>query len=355
MVRPGERIPLDGIILKGSTSINQAPITGESIPVAKEPGDTVFAGTINGEGAIEFRSTKASSDTTLARIIHMVEEGQSRRAPAEQWVEKFARLYTPGMMILAVLVAVLPPLITGGNWAVWFYEALVILVIACPCSLVISTPVSIVAGLTSATRNGVLIKGGVYLEALAHIKAIAFDKTGTLTRGEPSVQNVIAMNDHTEASLLSRAAALESHSTHPLARAILNEAKSRGIEITPGENFTMLVGQGAQGTIDNRVYWIGSHRLLDQWQPNSPHFHEAAAQLEDAGHSLVVMWCDDHVCGLMSIADQVRSEAKSVVLSLKKLGIEKVVMITGDNKGTAEAVARLTGVDEYRAELLPKQ
>ncbi len=354
LVRPGEKIPLDGVISKGSTSVNQAPITGESIPEPKEIGDMVYAGTINGDGAIEFRSTKPASDTTLARIIQMVEEGQSRRAPTEQWVEKFARYYTPGMMLLACLIAVVPPMILGGGWTNWFYEALVILVIACPCSLVISTPVSIVAGLTSAARNGVLIKGGAYLEAPAHVQAIALDKTGTLTYGEPSVQRIIPMSDHTEEGLLARAAALEAHSTHPMARAILNGAKSRGIQITPGENFTILPGQGAQGTIDNKLYWIGSHRLLDQWETQNEHLHDMAAQLEDAGHSMVIMWCDDHVCGLMSVADEVRSEARSAVQTMKESGIRRVVMITGDNQGTAKAVADLTGVDEYMAELLPE-
>lgn len=353
LVRPGERIPLDGVVSRGSTSVNQAPITGESMPVPKEAGDEVFAGTINGEGGIEFRSTKPASDTALSRIIQMVEEAQSRRAPSEQWVEKFARFYTPAMMVLALLLATVPPLALDGQWSQSIYRALVILVIACPCSLVISTPVSIVSGLTSAARNGVLIKGGAYLEAPARLKAVALDKTGTITRGKPTVKQIIPMNSHTEDALLSCAAALESHSTHPLARAILDRAKSKNLDYTPAEDFMIFPGQGARGTIANRTYWIGSPRLLDQWELEKPAFHRAAGRIEDEGHSMVVMWCGDHVCGVMSVADEVRPEARAAIEALKEVGIKKVAMLTGDNERTAKAMASVTGVDEYFAELLP--
>jgi len=354
LVPPGEKIPLDGILLKGSTSVNQAPITGESMPVFKKPGDEVYAGTINGEGAIEFRSTRPSSDTALARIIHLVEEAQGRRARTEQWVERFARYYTPAMMALAGLVALGPPLLTGLPWSPWFYQALVLLVIACPCSLVISTPVSIVAGLTTAARHGLLIKGGVYLEVPAGIQVVAFDKTGTLTRGKPRVRDVIPMDDHTVGGLLSYAAALESHSTHPLARAIVSEAQEKNLSVPRAEEFTLLPGQGAQGRIGDRTYWVGSHRLLDQWDKDNPAFHSMATRLEDSGHSLVVMWCDDHICGLVSVADGVRPEARQAVRSLKELGVRRVVMITGDNQRTAESIAAVTEVDEAHAELLPE-
>lgn len=354
LVRPGEKIPLDGVVSKGITSVNQAPITGESLPVSKGVGDEVFAGTINGEAAFEFRTTRPAADTTLARIIHMVQEAQSRRATVEQWVDRFARVYTPAMILLSLLVAVVPPILWGEHWSVWLYQALVILVIACPCSLVISTPVSIVAGLTAAARHGVLIKGGAYLEAPAHIKGIAFDKTGTLTHGHPSVQTILPMDDHSEEKILARAAALESHSTHPAARAILALARSRGVDITPADNFTILPGQGALGIIDQKTYWIGSHRLLDQWDHESAELHAAANSLEDAGHSLVIMWCQDHVCGLMSLADQVRPDARSTIQSLRSLGIEKIVMLTGDHQRTAEQVAERLGIDEYHADLLPE-
>ncbi len=354
LVRPGEKVPLDGVVTKGATSVNQAPITGESLPISKQVGDEVYAGTINGEGAFEFRTTRPASDTTLARIIQMVEEAQARRAPAEQWVEIFARYYTPAMMVLSFLVATVPPAAFGEEWTSWLYRALVILVIACPCSLVISTPVSIVAGLTAAAHHGILIKGGAYLEAPAHLKAMAFDKTGTLTHGRPLVQNIIPMNDHTVEKLLARAAALESHSTHPVARAILSAAESRGLEVIPADNFTLLPGQGALGVIDNKTYWVGSHRLLEQWNHESADLHATASSLEDAGHSLVIMWCEDHVCGLMSVADSVRPEARAAITSLKALGVDRIVMLTGDNQGTAEQVAGLVGIDEYYAELLPE-
>ncbi|MCX6825905.1 MAG: heavy metal translocating P-type ATPase, partial [candidate division Zixibacteria bacterium] len=231
IVKPGEKIPLDGIIVSGSSSVNQSPITGESIPVSKDISDEVLAGTINNEGAFEFKVTKTAQDTTLARIIKMVEEAQSRRSPSERWVEKFARIYTPVMMIFAVLVIIIPPLFFGGLWERWFYEGLVILVIACPCALVISTPVSIVAGLTSAARSGVLIKGGLYLEIPARIKTMAFDKTGTITYGQPEVREMIPLSGHTSEELLARAAALESFSEHPLATAILRYATEKRVSL----------------------------------------------------------------------------------------------------------------------------
>jgi Zn2+/Cd2+-exporting ATPase len=354
LVRPGEKIPLDGVVTKGTTSVNQAPITGESLPVPKAIGDEVFAGTINGEGSFEFRTTKTAADTTLAHIIHLVEDAQSRRAPVEQWVEKFAKYYTPAMMMLSLMVAVVPPVLLGRAWAPWLYQALVLLVIACPCSLVISTPVSIVAGLTTAARRGILIKGGAYLEAPAHIRGMAFDKTGTLTYGHPAVQEIRPLDDHTEEKLLTRAAALEAHSTHPLARAILALADSRGLEAVPADDFTLLPGQGALGIIDNKTYWLGSHRLLEQWNHESAELHATASSLEDAGHSLVIMWCEDHVCGLISVADSVRPEAREAVASLRRLGVGRMVMLTGDNRRTAEEIAAEVGIDEYYAELLPE-
>lgn len=354
LVRPGEKIPLDGTVTKGITSVNQAAITGESMPLLREVGDEVYAGTLNLEGAIEFRSTRPWSDTTLARIIHMVEEAQARRAPLEQLVERFARIYTPVMMALACFIAVAPPLLWDGAWKDWFYQALVMLVIACPCSLVISTPVSVVAGLTAAARNGVLIKGGAYLEAPARIRAVAFDKTGTLTSGHPTVQHIIPFDGHTEDQLLACAAALEAHSTHPLARAVLALATEREIVFAPAEDYAVLPGQGAQGTVDGRPYWIGSHRFLDQWDIEDARTHETALGLEDAGHSVVMIWTADHVCGVMGFADNIREAAPSVVRSLRDLGVEKVIVLTGDNQRTTEAVAAATGVDDAVAELLPE-
>jgi Cd2+/Zn2+-exporting ATPase len=354
LVRPGEKIPLDGVVIEGITAVNQAPITGESTPLTKAVGDEVFAGTINGDGVFTFRTTKPAADTTLARIIHLVEEAQARRAPSEQWVAKFARIYTPAMMVLAVLLAIISPLLLGGAWGAWIYQALVLLVIACPCALVISTPVSIVAGLTAAARQGVLIKGGAYLEAPAHLRVMAFDKTGTLTDGHPSVQEVIPLNGHTQHDLLARAAALEAHSVHPLARAILSQAAARGLPYIPLTDVTALPGKGATATIDSTRFWIGSHRLMEKLGIESIAFHEMATRLEDAGHSLVAIGNKTHICGLISIADGVRPTAPWMARALKGLGMAQVVMLSGDNQGTVQAVAEATGVDAFWAELLPE-
>jgi Cd2+/Zn2+-exporting ATPase len=354
IVRPGERIPLDGVITRGSTSVNQAPITGESTRVAKAPGSEVFAGTINEEGSIEFRSSRPAADTTLSRIIRMVEEGRSRRAPTEKWVEKFAGVYTPFMMVAALVMVAVPPLLTGGDWVKWFYQGLVILVIACPCALVISTPVTIAAGLSSAARNGVLVKGGAYLEAPAGLKSIALDKTGTITFGQPTVQHVMPVDNHTENGLLANAAALEAHSTHPVARAIIRHVESLGILPAVADSFTIFPGQGAEGTIDGKTYWIGSHRMLERWQKETPVFHDAIQGLEEAGNSLMAMWCDDHICGLVSVADQVRPEARGAVVEMKAMGLKKVVMVSGDNQKTAQLIANAVGVDEFYPELLPE-
>jgi Cd2+/Zn2+-exporting ATPase len=353
VVRPGERIPLDGVITKGTTSVNQAPITGESAAVYKETDSEVFAGTINEEGAIEFRTTRLSADTTLSRIVRMVEEGRSRRAPAEQWVDKFARVYTPMMMLIALALAAAPPLVTGENWAGWFYRGLVVLVIACPCALVISTPVTIVAGLGSAARNGVLIKGGAHLESPARLKAVAFDKTGTITYGEPAVKEVLPVDNHSQTGLIAKAAGLEIHSTHPVARAIIRHAEAMGISPQVAESFMVLPGQGAEGKIGGRNYWIGNHRMLERWRNQSPVFHDKIDRMEQAGNSVMVMWCDDHICGLVTVADRVRPEAREAVAALKALGVKKVVLLSGDNHKSAALVANAIGVDEFHSELLP--
>lgn len=355
LVRPSEKIPLDGVVTKGMTSVNQAPITGESVSASKEIGDEVYAGSINLEGAIEFEVTHVADDTTLARIIHMIEAAQARRAPTEQWVEGFARVYTPVMMVLALGVALFPPLVLGGAWSVWFYQALVILVIACPCALVISTPVSIVAGLTSAARAGVLIKGGLYLEAPAGIKAIAFDKTGTITHGHPEIQEIVPLNGHSDNELLERAAALESHSDHPLARAILRAAGERGVRPEPVEEFQSVHGKGAEGMYEGRAFWIGSHRLLHEKGIETPECHDWAEKLEDAGHSVVAIGNANHVCGLISVVDSIREESNGVISALREEGIQHVEMLTGDNEGTAAAVAEAAGMNAYQAELLPHE
>lgn len=353
-VRPGEKIPLDGEIVKGTSSINQAPITGESMPVFKQPGDEVYAGTINQEGVLEFRTTRAANDTTLARIIHMVESAQSRRARSQQWVDRFSIYYTPSMIGLAIATTLLLPLLTAASWSEGIYRGLVILVIACPCALVISTPVSIVSALTASARNGVLIKGGLYLEAAGRLRVLAMDKTGTLTQGQPEVRSMVPLNGHTEAELLARAAALEATSEHPLARAILRRAREAGLEVVPAEHFQALPGKGGEGSIDGRIFWIGSHRLMHEKGQETPEIHARAEQLEDAGHTVIALGNDRHVCGLISIADRLRANVPEILAKVRQAGVGQVVMLTGDNEGTARAIAAQAGVDEYRCELLPE-
>lgn len=354
VVRGGDRIPLDGLVRKGAGSVDQAPITGESVPVLKEAGDDVYAGTINGEGTFEVEATKAADDTMLARIIRMVSEAQARRAEAEQWVDKFARVYTPAVMVLAILIAVVPPLLFGAVWLDWFYRALVLLVIACPCALVISTPVSIVAGLTSAARNGVLIKGGVFLELPARLKALAFDKTGTITNGLPEVTDVYPLAGHTEHELLQRAASLEARSSHPLAEAILRRAKAEGVAYDAAQDVELLPGRGLSGQRDGKSYWLGSRRFLIEKKFDIGEADTQARALEAQGKTVVVVGADQHVCGLIALADTVRDTAADLVKQLHEAGVEKLVMLTGDNKATAERVAASVGIDEVRAELLPE-
>lgn len=355
LIKPGERIPLDCMVLKGSSYVNQSPITGESMPVYKEPEDQVFAGTINGDGTLECQVEKKSEDTTLARMIHLVQEAQSKQAKTEQWVEKFARVYTPGMLFFAFLVLLIPPLIFQQSWQDWIYRSLVLLVVACPCALVLSTPVSIVSALTAALRNGVLIKGGKYLEAVGRIKAIALDKTGTLTYGQPEVKKMTPLNEHTEKELLERAAALEYSSEHALAKAILDKAKAENIKFSPAENYQAFKGKGAEGRIRGQRYWIGSHRFMHEMNLETEEIHQLACEMEDAGHTIISIGSDSHICGLISVSDKPRESIKQIVEELKKLGIDKVVMLTGDNKQTAKSLADLTGVDEYYAELLPEE
>jgi Cd2+/Zn2+-exporting ATPase len=353
-VRPGEKFPLDGEVVKGTSSVNQAPITGESMPVFKQPGDEVFAGTINQDGVLEFRTTRDSNDTTLARIIHMVESSQTRRAPSQQWVDRFSVYYTPAMIFLAIAVTLLLPLLTAASWSESFYRGLVILVIACPCALVISTPVSIVSALTSSARNGVLIKGGLYLETAGQLRVLAMDKTGTLTKGQPEVQAIVPLNGHTEEELLARAAALEATSEHPLARAILRKAREAGLAFTPAEHYQALPGKGGEGLINGRLFWIGSHRLMHEKGQETAEIHERAEQMEDAGHTVVALGNDHHVCGLLSIADRLRDNVPEIINQIRKAGVGQVIMLTGDNESTARAIAEEAGVDEYRCELLPE-
>jgi Zn2+/Cd2+-exporting ATPase len=354
VVLPGEKFPLDGTIAKGESTVDQAPITGESRPIAKSPGSGVFAGTINQDGAVEFVTTKPASDTTLARVIRMVGEARSKRSPSEQWVEQFARYYTPAVMALAVAVMVLPPLVGGGIWSRWFYEGLVLLVIACPCALVISTPVSIVAALAAAARRGVLVKGGAYMESPSRLKAIAFDKTGTLTQARHELSTIVPLSGHTESEVLELAAAVEARSEHPLAKAVLRAAAARDIRPTPASDYQAIKGKGATATIDGRLIWLGSHRLLEERGQETPEMHEQLEGMERDGSSVIVLGKNEHVCGFLALADEVRHEALPAIEQIRQAGVERVVMLTGDNQGTADAVARSLGVDEVHAELLPE-
>ena len=352
LVRPGERIPLDGIVMNGSSEVNQAPITGESLPIPKEGGSQVFAGTVNGTGSLQIEATKLAGETTLAHIIRMVGEAQHRRAPSEQWVERFARIYTPVILVLAVFVAVVPPVFLAGNWLDWLYRSLVLLVIGCPCALVISTPVSIVASLAAAAKNGVLVKGGVHLETPAQLRAIAFDKTGTITCGQLTVLEVVPMNGHTEAELLERVGAMESHSDHPIAKAIMAFISLRGIAPGRAEQFQIVPGKGATARFRDREYWLGSHRYLEERGGETTEVHSRLENLSQAGQTVLVVGTNEHVCGFITLADSIRPSARQVVNELRESGVQ-VIMLTGDNHGTAATIGREAGIEEIRAELLP--
>ena len=353
LVKPAERFPLDGRVLQGSSHVNQAPITGESLPVAKTSGDPVFAGTVNGEGALEVVSTTPAEKTTLAHIIHLVAEAQSRRAPSEQWVEKFAEVYTPVVLVLTAAIFLLPPLLLGGGWSEWFYRALVLLVIACPCALVISTPVTIVAALAAAARQGVLVKGGVHLEASARMQAIAFDKTGTLTQGRPTVVALTPLSGHSERELLERAAALGARSEHPLGKAILAYARQREANGPSVEDFQVVSGKGVTARRDGRRFWLGSYRYLTERGEETEAVRSAWETMALTGCSVVIVGNESHVCGLIGLADVLRPAARETLHALRKLGVKQIVLLTGDNRVTAEVIGKAVNVDEVYAELLP--
>ncbi|WP_432280464.1 heavy metal translocating P-type ATPase [Tropicimonas omnivorans] len=354
IVRGGDRIALDGEVTDGAGAVDQAPITGESALVAKEPGDEVYAGTINGEGTLTVRATKLASDTVLAKIIRMVGDAHARRAPVEQWVAKFARVYTPVVMLLAVAIALLPPLVLGGAWDFWFYNALVLLVIACPCALVISTPVSIVASLTASARAGVLIKGGAYVEAPGRTTALAMDKTGTITMGEPEVAGIHPLGNASKAELLSIATALEARSSHPLARAILDRATKDGLTVTAADETRTVPGRGLEGQVNGRSIWLGSDRFAEEKGFGNAIPGDLRNRIEAGGSTLVAVGDDAGVVGVLELRDRIRPEAKGVIAALHAQGVNTIVMLTGDNARTARAVAAEVGIDEVRAELLPE-
>jgi Cd2+/Zn2+-exporting ATPase len=353
IVKPGEKIPLDGHVAGGASEVNQAPVTGESLPVEKLAGDEVFAGSINGRGALDIRVTRLHKDTTLARIIHLVEHAQSERAPSQQLVERFARAYTPAVLALALAVAVVPPLAFAGAWSAWIYRALVLLVVSCPCALVISTPVSVVAALAGAARKGVLIKGGAHLERAARVTCVAFDKTGTLTRGKPEVLAVRPLNGLDERDVVSLAAAVEHRASHPIADAILDHAKKTGCAVAASEGVATVAGLGAEGVVGSARVVLGNHRLFEERRLCSDAVHTELDAVAD-GSTPVLVARDGTAVGVITVADRPRDGAKDVIALLRSQGIEAVVMLTGDNDATAQAVARDLGVTDVRANLLPQ-
>ncbi len=360
-VRSGSRVPLDGEIAVGDSAVNQAPITGESVPVDKKPGDPVYAGTINGEGSLTVRVTKAANDSTLARIIKLVEEAEGQKAPTQRFVDKFARIYTPAVFVVALLVALVPPLIMGAAWSDWTYRALVLLVIACPCALVIATPVSIVSGLTALARRGVLIKGGAHLEAVGKLRALAVDKTGTITQGKPQVTGVIALGDMKEEEVLRRAAAIDTHSEHPLAKAVVAAAKAKGLSWTDSTKYQSVTGRGATAVIDNHPHFIGNHKMAHEMGVCSSEIEARLTEIEARGESLAILGhaphegCGGTVLGILSIGDTMRAEAPEALRLLHAAGLKKVVMLSGDNQRTASAIAKQAGIDEAYGDLMPEQ
>lgn len=354
LVKPGNKIPLDGVVVQGSSAVNQSTITGESMPVEKAEGHQVYAGTLNEEGALHIEVKKLSQESTLSRMIELVRQAGQKRAKAEGWVESFAKVYTPIMMLLSACIMIFPHFIWGGSWEEWIYRGLVVLVIACPCALVISTPVTIVAGVTAAARRGVLIKGGIHLETAGRLKALAFDKTGTLTLGKPAVQRIIPLNNHSEQELLSIAGSLESVSGHPLAKAIMLKVSEAKVDFKPPQEMRVIQGKGAEGIIDGKAYWIGSHRFLHEKKTETPQTHSQALALEDAGHSVIIIGDDSHVCGMISVADEPRTGVDVILQELKAAGLRQLVMLTGDNQPAAAALAKHVGIDRYWSELLPE-
>lgn len=350
-VGPAERIPLDGIVTAGSTSVDQAPITGESVPVDKAIGDALFAGTVNQNGEVEYRTTATAGNSTLARIVRTVQEAQASRAPTQRFVDRFAAWYTPAVVAIAAAVAVIPPVFMEGDWLTWIYRALVMLVVACPCALVISTPVTVVCGLTAAARRGILIKGGKFLEGGHQLKIIAIDKTGTLTHGKPSVTDFIPLVDDAE-GVLRAAAALSSRSDHPVSRAVTSYAAAAA-SLPEVSNFSAIQGRGVQGEIAGQRHHLGNHRLVEELGACSPGLEARLSALEEQGKTAIVLLAAGEPKAIIGIADTVRPESAQAVAELKRLGV-RPVMLTGDNAHTARSIARQVGIEDVRSELLPE-
>lgn len=358
LVKPGERIPMDGIVENGSSGVNQAPITGESMPVNKTSGSEVFAGSINGSGALEIIVTRLAADNTLSRIIRLVEEAQSSRSASQRMIDRFANYYTPGVVVVALVVAVLPPLVFNAPFystateTGWLYRALTMLVIACPCALVISTPVTVISAITAAARRGVLIKGGIHLETLGTVKAVAFDKTGTLTKGQPAITAIHAL-DGNHRTLLAQAAAVEQRSTHPLAQAVVFAANQQKIAFTPAENVENLAGQGIRGSVNGKIITVGSHSLFDVDYPHHSEVCDLISTAEANGQTAMLVANNRAMTGFITTADEIRATSADVVSQLHQLGLQ-TTMLTGDNATVAQSVGAQTGVQHIRAGLLPQ-
>ncbi|SUV06258.1 ATPase P [Cytobacillus firmus] len=354
IVKPGEKLAMDGLVMKGTSSLNQAAITGESVPAVKTAGDEVFAGTLNEEGFLEVKVTKHAEDTTIAKIIHLVEEAQAEKAPSQQFVDKFARYYTPAIIVLAFLIAVVPPLF-GGDWSEWIYQGLAALVVGCPCALVVSTPVAVVTAIGNAARNGVLIKGGIHLEETGALKSIAFDKTGTLTKGVPAVTDIITINGD-ERQLLQITAAIEKGSQHPLASAIMKKAEEMGADFTglDTEEFTSITGKGVKAAVNGVLYYAGSPNLFEELHSGMERtLQKQIADLQTQGKTVMILGTASEILLLIAVADEIREHSKTVISKLNDMGI-KTVMLTGDNQRTALEIGKQAGVSEIKADLLPQ-
>ena len=352
-VRPGERIGLDGEVVAGNSTVDQAPITGESPPIEKALGDKVFAGTINQSGALEYRVTAEASHSTLARIIHAVEQAQGARAPTQRFVDSFAKIYTPLVFAFALAVAVIPPLFMGGVWFDWIYRALVLLVVACPCALVISTPVTIVSGLAAAARKGILVKGGVYLESGHKLDFLALDKTGTITHGKPVQTDYLPLDPLVTDSAVLLAASLASRSDHPVSLAVANAAVDKNLPLSAVDNFTALAGRGVRGEIDGKLYHLGNHRLVEELGLCSPELETELFALEEQGKTVILLCDSAGPLALFAVADTVKQTSREAIRELHELGI-KTLMLTGDNPHTANAIAAQVGIDEAQGNLLPE-
>ncbi len=365
IVKPGQAVPTDGVVIKGRSSVDQSPVTGESIPVEKSVGDMVFAGSINQEGALEVRATKTFAENTINRIIEMVEEAQERKGQSQKFIERFGARYSPAVLGIGILIALIPPLVFGAPWAVWATRATVFIVAAAPCALVISVPITTVATLGTAARHGVLIKGGIYVEELARIRAVAMDKTGTLTQGEPEVVNVARVkNGHLEKDneILILAASVEQRSEHPLARAIVRAAKAQGMHIPPVDDFQALPGAGAMGRVNGQRVLLGSPTLFSDALSAHPEIKRQVEVWQEEGKTVVIVGQSDGpdlqptaLLGLIAIRDTLRPNARQAVEALHRVGVEKVIMLTGDNPRSAQAIAREVGIDEVYADLKPEE